>query len=80
MDPADQTLVGDSSQDADVLVVKEVAVSGFPILGLSSSPTCLLRFDALLPFVLPFPFLFPRSLWRSSESMCSLRSSIYSLQ
>lgn len=58
MDPADQTLVGDLSQDADASVVKEVAVSGFPILGLSSSPSRLLRFDALSPFVLLFSFCF----------------------
>lgn len=50
-DPADQTLVGDLSQDADASVVKEVAVSDFPILRLSPPPfvylgstRCLLLF------------------------------------
>ena len=36
--PADQTLAGDLSQDADASVVKETAVSSSPISGLCSSP------------------------------------------
>lgn len=35
LDPTDQTLVADLSQEADVSVVQETAVSGIPVWGLS---------------------------------------------
>ena len=77
--PADQSLVGELSQDADTSVIQEIPVRGIPVLG---TPSPLLvrfwGFDALPCFSLPL-FCVGAFFARSSRVLCSSRSSIRSL-
>ena len=77
LDPADQTLVGDLSQDADASVVKEVAVSGFPMLDSSSYLPLSTSVRRVAFFYSSVSLFASACLWRSSGSVCSFRSFIY---